>query len=575
MITKSDYDNLETKLRELEATVSMFTFGSKKEVAGALRHLRSGPHGHGDVADGMSPQEQRGRSSRSSSDGVQEIWDSVIDGGSPSIPPSFTSNFASVDSGYNSDLELYHEDRFPCEKDVRSSIAAFENGPAKLFFVMTPADSQDLLYHFYGAGSRGANKLDICLLCGFAAFGASFVPDIIPGRTKESLFRTALLLINECYEAGGLQGLRALVCLALSSFVDKRKSIRVTLASALEVARWTRLSGKLSTDQTETFRKLYRSMIVLDSYLATKYPYFSTVSPDEVHFAAVSSPLDASSRAENSFSLHMNSLALLSGSIAADVKNEDRYSVGCIDGWMDQLDAWHQTLPDDMRLNMLTSPSENDRPYEMQIPILLLHEAFLSIVLFLHRGLLPSILEQRAVDDWRLNQSSGSTNECYCRTVMVARQNIRVNNLLATNAPEIFRQCWLLLCELFICSCILLADTALSISSGSKEGAGENLDRVEEAMETMKHMRRADELDADLQTELTPLSRELRSIYEAMGKASEMKGPESGARPLLQLCVRLLKTINQLPFKQALANALSSTEKEPPAREASPFLPGT
>ena len=224
----------------------------------------------------------------------------------------------------------------------------------------------------------------------------------------------------------------------------------------------------LSLEESESFKNTYRSLVLLDSYFATKFAYHSTFSSEEMDFDRVLAVHESVST-ENNFASGLISLTRIVRTIPSNLHDNDEYNVWFVSDFMLRLSDWRDALPNDMQLAALTTTEQSNIPSSTRTAVLYLHEACLSVAVFLYCGLLPNLLEGKlARQRWTIDESGRSADKCYDEAIITAQQCIKINNLLAQSSSTVFRHCWLLLCELFTCSCVLLVDAALNIYMGSR-----------------------------------------------------------------------------------------------------------
>ena len=515
--------------------MQIFRNGSSAEVVTEFRRLRSLPEG---VTDGSS-----------SENALQDAWESESEGQNQILTLPETDSFLY--------LELYHGEKLPPREDVQAAIAALNDPAASLFFVLSPEDGEEMLERLYASEPPRVGRADLCALCAFAALGR-YLTNPKSERSRQTLFRTAMMLVDECCELDSLQTLRAILSLSLFTLVEKKSSVRVSLASGLQIARWVWQNENITDFNSERyggFRKLYRSLIVLESFLATKFAFHSTVSEHEMELV-IGSEIGKGPSEADTFAVALYYLAQFTKKVATDVRNDDRYSFQLVNDYMQQLSTWYDALPGSARLANLNDTQHIGSQDGMWTAILYLHETFLSIVIDLHRKLIPPLLEQRLMGQgWSIDGSFENANDCYSRTMLAAQQCVRVNSLLASTAGAVFRRCWLLLCESFICILLLLADAALSFLTQSHDGMKSKLNRIEDAIECLIHMQEIDVMVVGFLKTLTPLLQDLRSIQEARSESKFSSPPSS--QTLLQYIIEVLKAINRYQSAKTLANAAS------------------
>ena len=536
VITREAYENLKAKVRELEGCVQIFKNGSSEEVMTELRRLRSLPEG---MADDPG-----------SENASQDAWESESEGQNQILTLPETDSFLY--------LELYHGEKLPPREDVQAAIAALNDPAASLFFVLSPEDGEELLERLYASEPPRVGRADLCALCAFAALGR-YLTNPKSERSRQTLFRTAMMLVDECCELDSLQTLRAILSLSLFTLVEKKSGVRVSLASGLQIARWVwqnENTTDFNSERHREFRKLYRSLIVLESFLANKFAFHSTVSEHEME-VVIGSELGRGPSEADTFAVALYYLAHFTKNVATDVRNDDRYSFELVNDYMQQLSTWYDALPENARLASLNDTQHVGSQDGMWTAILYMHETFLSIVIELHRKLIPPLLGQRLMGQgWSIDGSVENANDCYSRTMLAAQQCVRVNSLLTSTTGAVFRRCWLLLCESFVCILLLLADAALSFLTQSHDGMESKLSRIGDAVESLIHMREIDGMVVGFLKTLTPLLQELRSIQEARSKVEFSSPPNP--RTLLEYIIEVLKHINRHQSAKALANAASS-----------------
>ena len=537
---------MQSRNRELESVVARIRLGSSDEVAAEIQRLRDPLAFLPDEDEKIDLPPHTPQSGQMPLDIAIEILGREGDAPAQNRSPEQT--------GSSWVPETFHEGKLPREHDVRLAFSAFESPDTRLFFIMTPIESDEMVRRVYSAGQHMISKTDVCLLCAFAAFGSHFVSNNQTlERSKQSLFHTASMLVDESSEEDSVQCLRALLCLAMFTLIETRSSVRVTLAAGLQLARWTQLNRtihNLNMEKSKTFRKVYRSIVMLDSYLAIKLNYHSTVTRDEVTFV-VNPSIDEEPSVGNNFVLQLNSLANITKGISMRIYSDDLYGFPFVSSYMRRLEMWHEALPSSMQLSILTMEEQSNLPTGMWTALLYLHEAYLGSVVLLNCGLIPTILEQRLT----ALELTPAADECYRRTILTAQQCLRTNILLAYRPGAIFQRCWLLVCEIFICANIMLADVALHIFLNSDKDLEENLERIRSAMEAITHMRSMDGLVVGFLKYLRPRCSEVEALQQA--KTNSLPDPlfKSKAETLLQQVIQGLRSVNQHQSKKALANA--------------------
>ena len=546
---------MESRVRHLEAVLASLMAGSEEAAFNELKRLRNEAFADSDEVS-KEPQE-----AHMPTEDVQQLWDPGVDYDSSPYPPI-------LDPALLSNLDIYHIGNLPREHDVVTSINAFHQAPGELFPVMSRGESKKLMNACYNVESRPIQEAELCLLCSIAALGSHFVPDDVLGSVKKSLARSASMLFHESWNLDLVTGLRVMLCQAIFLFMEKQGAFRVALTSGLSVARWCFINDPRTIPETsESIRIVFRSFMFLDAYASMHLDYPSETSLEELKLATT--PLNAN-RGEkpdynDQFTFLIGNLAKESRQVLIDLDGPNMSSIAMINQRLQSFYIWKKALPDDFLMQSITDEGTLKRKWDdgLWLKVIFLHETYVSVVVLLTRHLMPDILNNRlAGRGWPSEIDTEAAKNCYEAAMEACRACIRFYVLPKYSKDSLYQQNWVLLCDVFVLLCLLLADATVSFTLSSAD-IEKDLDQLEQAIALMSRQKCHEQLRDSLLSVAKPLLGELEVSYKlSSGASSAILNKEKKTRIAEQAIFVLRSSIGRRS-KQTLANMALPVDNMP------------
>lgn len=203
----------------------------------------------------------------------------------------------------------------PSQELTSRAVHAFIRGTGSLLFMWTKKQADDLLDRVFSLplANKAVDAMDLAECFTLAAMGAHYDIDCFPERVRKLLYASGTLHFHEqTVRQDYLRTMRLLLCLSFYSLLEKHMSARYLIgelslkstwgvgtnsftAAGLQVARWKYPSSQNHNYTTldENWRKIYRSLIFMDSWLSYTLGYPSDVTQADVHVSTFLHRLDA------------------------------------------------------------------------------------------------------------------------------------------------------------------------------------------------------------------------------------------------------------------------------------------
>jgi hypothetical protein len=202
-----------------------------------------------------------------------------------------------LDSG----TQPYDALNLPPEELVQRAIYAFIGGTGSLIFMWTYEQANLLLDRVYRP-QVPVDSMTLAECFTVAAMGAHYDMDCFPDSIRKMLYASGTLHFHEqTARQDYLRTMRLLLSMSFYALLEKHLSSRylvgeftvkrgwkvgtdLFLAAGLQIARWKcpPLHSVTGTPADENWRKIYKSLIFMDSWLSYTLGYSSEVTPADV-----------------------------------------------------------------------------------------------------------------------------------------------------------------------------------------------------------------------------------------------------------------------------------------------------
>jgi hypothetical protein len=192
--------------------------------------------------------------------------------------------------------KLYGAHNLPPEALVRKSMYAFVRGTGSLLFMWTCEQVDQVIERVYRPRNT-VEAFDLAEVCTVVAMGAHYDSQCFTDDTRKGLYASASLYLQEqLAKPDHLRVMRLLLSMSFYALLEKHMSARyligtsanperitatkINVAAGLQIAR--RRSPPSMVAEAENWRKIYRSLIFMDSWLSYTLGYISEVTPSDV-----------------------------------------------------------------------------------------------------------------------------------------------------------------------------------------------------------------------------------------------------------------------------------------------------
>ncbi|KAH0841477.1 hypothetical protein FOPE_06678 [Fonsecaea pedrosoi] len=431
----NETDALQERVRKVENIINVLTQRSEEEAYDLLRRMRTNP-----------PQSL-------GSEGLAEWTQAREREGEFNAPAA----------------RVYTVHDLPPEHLIQYGIRAFFSSTYTLFYIYEKQEMDDLLNRVYRT-HEAVDNATLCELCAAAAVGSHYDGDKLDGPVLDALFQTATIYMSDCIESQFLRGMRVLLCLGIVSSSTKRTSARLSIASGLRLARWARLQQQDILPWV-AYRKVYRSLVFMECWLASTLGYQPDLSHDEAELAS-QEIIEAQPRTENRIQAEVCTIGLMVAGIMQDVDKPTSAVFSVVEKHSRILGEWQEKLPDSMRLDALVPPGHGTGlPEPHRHSLILVHVMFLGAKMMLQRRLLVEMANCRMTRRWTLDGTPRQGESIQRECVEAAELCVHLFEVLGYTKQK-RRTCWLCVVLLFAAAQRLLYDQRDSVQvylSGSQE----------------------------------------------------------------------------------------------------------
>lgn len=195
----------------------------------------------------------------------------------------------------------YDENHLPSEELVRRSMYAFVRGTGSLLFMWSYHQADEILDRIYRP-KKPIDAMDLAECFTVAAMGAHYDMECFPDRIRRVLYASGTLHFHEKTARNDyMRTMRLLLSMSFYALLEKHMSARYLIgeswiilcvthnanysaAAGLQIARWKcpALNRTPTSVMDENWRKIFRSLIFMDSWLAYTLGYNTEATPNDI-----------------------------------------------------------------------------------------------------------------------------------------------------------------------------------------------------------------------------------------------------------------------------------------------------
>lgn len=304
-------------------------------------------------------------------------------------------------------IRPYDENHLPSEELARRSMYAFIRGTGSLVFMWSYEQANDILDRVYRPQSGKIDAMDLAECFTIAAMGAHYDMECFPDRIRRVLYASGTLHFHEkTARTNYMRTMRLLLSMSFYALLEKHMSARyligmyvVTivrhranriLAAGLQIARWKcpPVHHTPTGVMDENWRKIYRSLIFMDSWLSYTLGYSSEATPqditvrvspnndhsvsDQKQIACTPGRL-ASDTIDELIHTQTSKIGLIAAEIAKTLAAPELATRENVDMLTRKLETWRTEVPSILQLPTLTSDVPSDLSLYQRRAILMVH----------------------------------------------------------------------------------------------------------------------------------------------------------------------------------------------------------
>ncbi|KAF2475563.1 uncharacterized protein BDR25DRAFT_213998 [Lindgomyces ingoldianus] len=412
----------------------------------------------------------------------------------------------------------YDEQHLPAEELTRRAMYAFVRGTGSLLYMWTYTQVDEILDRIYRP-EKPVDAMTFAECFTVAAMGAHYDLDCFPDRIRRALYASGTLHFHEkTARIDYLRTMRLLLSMSFYALLEKHMSARYLVAAGLQIARWKCPPPQQSALDTanESWRRIFRSLIFMDSWLSYTLGYVSEVVPDDIAVACTSRQPDIATMDEL-IHIQTSKIGLIAAEIAKTLVSAELATRENIDMLNRKLEVWRMEVPTMLQISVMTSDNPPELTLYQRRAILMVHIMYLGAVLLLHRQLLIAAAQTQLTDgalwnfDLSVDEVARYRNEC----AMAAQQMARILSLISFDGT-FTRRCWLIIYWAFTACIVLLFAAATRLLDGQPDGVDEDLTYAKGCLDMLEPCRNYEPVAERYLEILWPLYDSLRDIHQRM-----------------------------------------------------------
>ncbi|KAF2655406.1 hypothetical protein K491DRAFT_426841 [Lophiostoma macrostomum CBS 122681] len=417
--------------------------------------------------------------------------------------------------------QAYDEKHLPSEELTRRAMYAFVSGTGSLVYMWTVVQVDEILDRIYRP-TKPVDAMTLAECFTVAAMGAHYDMDCFPDRIRRMLYASATLYFHErLAQTDYLRTMRLLLSMSFYAILEKHMSARYLIAAGLQVARWKcpplqQLGGNATVDNG---RRLFRSLIFMDSWLSYTLGYPSEVAAEDIAFVCIPHAADGRTMDEL-IHIQTSRIGLIAAEITKTLGSPELTTRANIDSLKHSLEVWQTELPPILQMATLTSSPLPELTSYQKRAIFMVHMMYLGALILLYRTLLVATAETQLTDGaaWSLDLSIEDARRYRHECSVAGQQMARVLGLISFDRT-LTKRCWMMIYWSFTASIVLLFSAMTKLLDHRTGGVDEDLTYAKFCIEIMEPCRVYEPVARRYLDIIWPLYNSLRSIYQRMSKA--------------------------------------------------------
>ncbi|EXJ93934.1 hypothetical protein A1O1_02327 [Capronia coronata CBS 617.96] len=420
---------------------------------------------------------------------------------------------------------IYTPENLPPEGLIKHTLETYLNCCSTLFYILHEQDVNDILKRMY-VSKDPVDTATLGEVCAVAAIGSHYDPDNVPLSVMEALYRTASVYMHDCIENDFLRGMRTLLCLSMYSFMTKRSSARLSIASGLQIARWVRLHRQVASDDWQLWRRVYRTLVFMECWLSSSLGYRWNLSDEEVKFTQLEI-VEPVPTLDNAIQAQMSAVGILLANILKDVYRSSSVVFSIVRKHSTILEDWRRSLPAPMQLSSILDPGFSGGAgleERHRRSLMLVHIMGFGAQILLQRRLLVAMADCEMNKRWTLDGSREEGASIRQECVAAAKSCVQLFDCLGYTTASMFRRCWLCIGHAFSVSSVLLFEAAHNLLYGVSNGVDELLTQCQKCIDVLQGCSLADRVARTMLDIVLPLHQDLQGLANADSKQNRQSG---------------------------------------------------
>ncbi|KAF2133839.1 hypothetical protein P153DRAFT_372395 [Dothidotthia symphoricarpi CBS 119687] len=415
----------------------------------------------------------------------------------------------------NQGSQPYDELHLPSEELTRRAAYAFVRGTGSLLYMWTYEQVNEVLDRVYRPQKRvDAMTLAECFT--IAAMGAHYDMECFPDRIRKMLYASGTLHFHEkTARQDYLRTMRLLLSMSFYALLEKHMSARYLIAAGLQIARW-KCPPLHTVVVGDIWRKIFRSLIFMDSWLSYTLGYASEATPNDVQIACSSNRPDLIT-IDELIHTQTSKIGLIAAEISKTLASPELATRENVTMLTKKLEAWRMEVPIMLQIPTLTSSHPPDLTVYQRRAILMVHIMYLGALILLYRQLLVATAESQLTGDaaCNLNFSADDSRRHRDECAVAAQQITRILGLIHFDGT-LTKRCWLIIYWSFTSAIVLLFSATTKLMDNQTDGVDADLTYAKACMDILEPCRSFEPISARYLDILQPLYDSLRDVHQRM-----------------------------------------------------------
>lgn len=415
------------------------------------------------------------------------------------------------------EVQPYDADHLPPEEWVRQAMHAFVERTGSLIYIWTHSEVDDILNRIYRP-TMPIDSMTLAECFTVAAMGAIYDMENFSERVSRLLYASGTLQFNEqSARVDYLRTTRLLLSLSFYALLEKHMSARYLISAGLQIARCR--GPPPAYPGHETWKKLFRSLIFMDSWLSFTLGYSTEVREEDIALACGPQSYDSQS-IEETVHTQFCRLALIAAEISRRLASPELATGDKIANLAEKLEEWRRELPNNLRYSELMGQDASDLSKYQKRAGLQIHMMYLGARILLYRQPLVSEAETHLLPENRNLAFPVVDTSTYIKECAQAGQQMA--SILRTMRFDgtLCKRCWLLIYWAFSASIVLLFVATIRLVDGFLEDVEAYLTSAKSCLEILEPCREFEPIAKRYLEIVSPLYTSLRDIHHrCRGKA--------------------------------------------------------